>query len=84
MGMDVIQLSYSKADPDADDTGATQTSVAYVRNFTKKTKAYVAYSTIANDDGVSHDSRLDSGLPVDSDTGGATKSLLGVGITHKF
>ena len=85
MGMDVIQLSYSMADTDVDDTDATQTSVAYVRNFNKKTKAYVAYTTVANGDAVSHDGRLDSGIShLDNIDAGSTATLFGVGITHKF
>ena len=86
MGMDMIQLSYTMLDEkDLDDANATQTSVAWIRNFNKSTKAYVAYSQVANDDTVAYDGRMDDTLTgFGNTTGGGTASGLAVGVTHKF
>ncbi|MCK4586161.1 MAG: porin [Gammaproteobacteria bacterium] len=84
MGMNAIQFSYSMLSEEADDSNATQMSAAFVHNFSKSTKAYVAYSAIANDDAVSHDGRLDSGTNLDNTQAGSGVSSLAVGVTHKF
>lgn len=84
MGNNLLQVAYQQLTEDADDSDATQTSVAWVHNFNKMTKAYVAYSAIANDDNVSHDGRLDSGTNLDNTEGGSGVSGLALGVTHKF
>lgn len=85
MGMNSLQLGYQTLDADAADSNATQISVALVHKMSKKTKAYVAYTAIDNDDMVMHDGRLDSGISALSPTeAGADPSAFGVGITHNF
>ena len=84
-GMNAVQVSYTQLTEDADDSNATQMSAAFVHNFNKATKAYVAYSAIANDDLVNHDGRLDSGLGhLNNTEAGSDPSSFAVGVTHKF
>ena len=85
MGMNAIQFSYTQMTDDVADSDATQMSAAFIHNFNKSTKAYVSYSAIANDDAVSHDGRLDSGISnLDNTEAGSDPSSFAVGVTHKF
>jgi predicted porin len=84
-GMNTFKIQYVSSDTDADDTDATQISLGADHAFSKKTKAYVAYSTIATGDARSdgfastgHDVEIVNGAAGDSSTG------FSVGMVHKF
>ena len=84
-GMNTFKIQYVSSDTDADDTDATQISVGADHAFSKKTKAYVVYSSISTGDARSdgfastgHGGTVANGAVGESSTG------LSVGMIHKF
>jgi predicted porin len=84
-GMNTFKIQYVSSDTDADDTDATQISLGADHAFSKKTKAYVVYSSISTGDARSdgfastgHAGTVANGAAGESSTG------ISVGMVHKF
>jgi predicted porin len=84
-GMSSIQLAYQMLDADGTDLNATQTSVAFIQKLSKATRVYVAYSSVANEDGVSYQGRLGSGVSnFNATEPGNSPSGLALAVEHNF
>ena len=82
-----IALSYAKDGKAAtDNTGATQVSLRYGYNFSKRTELFAAYASLKNDSAAKFGkiySGVNSALTSGTTTG-ATESAIGFGLIHSF
>ena len=88
-GMNTFKIQYSASEFDVtgfSDTAGTMIAVGADHNFSKKTKVYVVYATVSNDDqvdfqlgrGTGHDATTSASAPGDGGSG------LSLGMIHKF
>ncbi len=83
IGTSTIALSYAKAGKtDVDATGAKQVTLRYGYNFSKRTEAYVAYTSLKNDTSGTYN--FNGGTTFGTSAAGASLTAFGAGMIHSF
>lgn len=84
VGGDAVAVTYAANKLDtATDTNGSSYSVGYLRNLSKTTTAYAAYSSVTNGAGTNKYSVANNGFTTGLSNGGSS-SLIAVGLRKKF
>lgn len=85
MDSNKIALSYAKAGNTATTaTGAKQVTLRYGHDFTKRTEAFVAYTSLKNDTAGNYGFNTENLFGAANQQLGSTQTALGAGIIHSF
>jgi predicted porin len=84
-GKNVLKVQYTMADNEGDDVDATNLAVGWDYNMSKRTTAYIAYSTTDNDDNVGFAADASGhGAEVGVAGAGEDPAVISFGMIHKF
>ena len=80
LGVSNVALSYAKAGKtDVSNTGCSQVSLRLGYDFSKRTEAFAAYTSLKNDSAATYNAIYGS-----STAAGATETAIGFGLIHSF